>query len=149
MLRSHLERGPAESVELKNLSEFRELPWIWKSSLWQSHSNRVPSGHLHDRSLPKSERVVAESGLSSTQCSTNLPDFRLALSDERHKLCRTSTDPGWIHVPLESSSKVASLGRVRSMGGGGGRVAREVQNRWKSSQFFNSIYHCKTTRNMP
>ena len=128
-------KGPGQICRFENLSEFRELAWIWESSLWQSHSNRAPGVHLQDRSRPKSERVVADSGRSSTQCSTNLPDFGLAPSGERHKLDRTSTGPGCIHVPWKSSGEVASLGRVRSTGGG--RGGRPVQNRWKSSQLFN------------
>ena len=69
--RSHSERDPAESFcRNENLSEFKELAWIWESSLWQSHSNRAPSVHLQDRSPPKSERLVADSDRLSTQCST-------------------------------------------------------------------------------
>ena len=89
-----------------------QLAWIWESSLWQSRSNRAPSVHLQYRSRPKSERVVADSSRSSTQCSTNLPDFDLAPSGERHKLGRTSTGPSWVHAPWESSGEVASLGRA-------------------------------------
>ena len=62
--RSHLERGPAEFVELKIWASSRELAWIWERSLGQSrHSNRAPST---SSSGPKSEPLVADSGQSST-----------------------------------------------------------------------------------
>ena len=79
--------------------------------------NRAPSVPLQDRIRPESVRVVADFGWSSTQCSTNLPDFRLAPSGEHHKLDRASTGPGLMHVPWESSGEMASLGRACSTGG--------------------------------
>ena len=36
-------KGPGRICRIENLSEFRELAWIWESSLWQSHSRRAPS----------------------------------------------------------------------------------------------------------
>ena len=49
----------------------------------------------------------------------DLPDFGLAPSGENHKLDRTSTGPGWMHIPWEISGEVSSLSRARSTGGGG------------------------------
>ena len=118
MLRSHLERGLAEFVELKIWASSESLSGFGRA-LCDSHILTGPSVHLQDRSRPKSERVVADSGRSSTQYSTNLKDIGLAPSGERHKLDRTSTGPSWMHVPLESSGKVASLDRTRSTWVGG------------------------------
>ena len=56
----HNRKGLGRLCRIENLSEFREVAWIWESSLWQSHSNRAPSVHLQDKSRPKSERVVAD-----------------------------------------------------------------------------------------
>ena len=95
--------------------------------------------NLQHISRPKSEQVVVDSGQSSTQCSTNLPDFGLAPSGERLELSQTSTGRGWMHVTWESSGEVASLGQACSTGA---RVAREVQNRWKSLQLSNSTWKC-------
>ena len=117
MLRSHFERSPAEFVEIKFervQQMFKELDWIWESSLWQSHSNRAPSVHLQDRSRPKSERLVTNSGRLSTQCSTNLPDFGLVPSGERHKLGRTSTRWGGPRLNACSMGKFIFLSGLRA-----------------------------------
>ena len=129
---SHLERGPAEFLELKILSELRELAWIWESSLWQSsHSNRAPSVHLQDRSRPKYEQVVADSGRSSTQCSTNLPDFGLAPSGKRHKFGRPD-----IYGPRLNACPMGEFGQGGVTRPGSlyrGRVAREIAGKARNS----------------
>ena len=136
MLRSHLERGPGpdpvEFIELKIWASSEGSPGF-ERALSESNSNRVPSEHLQDPSPS-----VADSGRSLTQCSTRLPICRIsgwpravnAISSAGH--LRGGVGPGWMHVPRESSYFWAGFGRG----------AREVQNRWKSSQLFNSTWKC-------
>ena len=123
MLRSHLERGPAEFCRNENLSEFKELAWICESSLWQSHSNRAPSVHRQDRSRPKSQRLPI--------CRiSGLPRAVNAISSAGH--LQGEVDPGWMYIPWESSYFWAGFGPG----------AREVLNCCKSSQLFNSSWKC-------
>ena len=116
--RSHLEKSPAEFVELKIWASSESSPEFGRA-LWQSHSNRAPSVHLQDKCRSKSERVVVDSGRLSTQCSTNLPYFGLAPSIERHKLDRTST------VPRLNTCSMGKFGR--------GGVTRSGPLYWEAS----------------
>ena len=76
-------KGPSQVCRIENLSEFREFAWIWESSLWQSHSNRVPSVHLQNPSPCRLWWTPADR-------QPNLPDFGLAPSGEHNKFGWTS-----------------------------------------------------------
>ena len=92
MLRSHSERDPADIVELKIWASSESSPGLWRA-LCDGHLQIGRLAYIFGTKVGpiKSERVVADSDRSSTQCSTNLPNFGVAPSDECHKLGRTST----------------------------------------------------------
>ena len=72
MLRSYLERDPAELMELKIWASSESSPGFGKV-LCDSHIQIGLLGlRLQDRSRPKSERVVVDSGRSSTQIALPL-----------------------------------------------------------------------------
>ena len=123
-------KGPGQICRIENLSKFRELAWISESSLWQSHSNRAPSVHLQDPSPSEMWRTLAgrrPNALPICQIS-DWPRAVNAISSAGH--LRSGAGLGWMHVPWESSHFWAGLGWG----------AREVQNRWKSLQLFNSTW---------
>ena len=135
VLRSHLERGLAEFVGMKIWASSKSSPGFGRA-LRDSHIQIGRLAYIFRTTVgPSPSELVANSGRLSTQCSTNLPDFGLAPSGERHKFSRISTrwaGWGWMHVPWEGSYFWAGFGRG----------AREVQNCWKSSQLLNSTWKC-------
>ena len=111
------------------MSEFREVTWIWESSLWTSHSNRAPSVHLQDPSPSKLWRTPVgcwPNALPICRIS-GWPQAVNAISSTGH--LHGEAGPGWMHVAWKSSCFSADFGWG----------AREVQNRWKSSQRFNHV----------
>ena len=130
MFRSHLETGPAEFVELKIWASSESSPEFGRALSVTDIMTPSVGLHLQDRSRTKNERVVANSGRSST------PSAGFRAGPERWTPQATGPTEcmfhGKVRARLRHSAGPALLG-------GGGRVAREVQNRWKRSQLFNSM----------
>ena len=141
MLRSHLERDPAEFVELK----------IWASSESSPGFGRaLCDSHIQIGRLAYIFRTEA--------CSSPSELWRTPAGRRPNALpiCRISGWPwavnaissaGHVRAPAECMFHGKVRARWRHSAGPapalrGGRVARGVQNCWKSSQLFNSAWKC-------
>ena len=136
MLKSHLEMGPAEFVEMKLWTSSKSSPGFEKA---------LCDSHIQIECLAYIFRPEVGSGPSDlwwnpAGCRPNaLPICRIsswpravnAISSAGH--LRGGAGPDWMHVPWESSYFWVGFGRG----------AREVQNRWNSSLLFNSTWKCE------
>ena len=130
MLRSYLETGPTEFVELEIWASSESSPGLG-GTLCDIHIQVECLAYIFRAEVGPSP---SGPGRSSTQCSTNLPDFWLAPSGERQPNIYGS------RLNACSMGKCGSGGVIRPgpfyRGGGGGRVARDLEIAEKARSSF-------------